>query len=73
MQEDTVPSRSRGIAQDEPASAWKPEPPDILPGMGKYINPAAMKQAAEEEPSTSTAILMTKKKPSWGFEDFSSW
>ncbi|XP_047552697.1 RING-type E3 ubiquitin-protein ligase PPIL2 isoform X1 [Lutra lutra] len=42
-------------------------------GVGKYINPAATKRAAEEEPSTSTAVPAAKKKPSRGFGDFSSW
>lgn len=42
-------------------------------GVGKYINPAATKRAAEEEPSTSTAIPTAKKRPSRGFGDFSSW
>nr|XP_012417866.1 PREDICTED: peptidyl-prolyl cis-trans isomerase-like 2 isoform X2 [Odobenus rosmarus divergens] len=42
-------------------------------GVGKYINPAATKRAAEEEPSTSTAVPVAKKKPSRGFGDFSSW
>lgn len=42
-------------------------------GVGKYINPAATKRAAEEEPSTSTAAPAAKKKPSRGFGDFSSW
>ncbi|XP_012886973.1 PREDICTED: peptidyl-prolyl cis-trans isomerase-like 2 [Dipodomys ordii] len=41
-------------------------------GVGKYINPAATKRAAEEEPSTSSASV-TKKRPSRGFGDFSSW
>ena len=31
------------------------------------------KRVAEEEPSTSTAVPVAKKKPSRGFEDFSSW
>lgn len=31
------------------------------------------KRAAEEEPSTSTAVPTAKKKPSRGFGDFSSW
>ncbi|XP_028635457.1 RING-type E3 ubiquitin-protein ligase PPIL2 [Grammomys surdaster] len=42
-------------------------------GVGKYINPAATKRAAEEEPSTSATIPMAKKRPSRGFGDFSSW
>lgn len=31
------------------------------------------KRVAEEEPSTSAAVPVAKKKPSRGFEDFSSW
>lgn len=31
------------------------------------------KRAAEEEPSTSATVPMSKKKPSRGFGDFSSW
>ncbi|KAJ1074206.1 hypothetical protein K5549_019849, partial [Capra hircus] len=42
-------------------------------GVGKYISPAVTKRVAEEEPSTSTAVPVAKKKPSRGFEDFSSW
>ncbi|KAI4557596.1 hypothetical protein MJT46_014275 [Ovis ammon polii x Ovis aries] len=42
-------------------------------GVGKYISPAVTKRVAEEEPSTSAAVPVAKKKPSRGFEDFSSW
>lgn len=31
------------------------------------------KRVAEEEPSTSAAVPVAKKKPSRGFGDFSSW
>ncbi|MXQ97632.1 hypothetical protein E5288_WYG019126 [Bos mutus] len=42
-------------------------------GVGKYISPAVTKRVAEEEPSTSAAVPVAKKKPSRGFGDFSSW
>uniref|UniRef100_F7A1Z2 RING-type E3 ubiquitin-protein ligase PPIL2 n=1 Tax=Macaca mulatta TaxID=9544 RepID=F7A1Z2_MACMU len=48
-------------------------PQTFRQGVGKYINPAATKRAAEEEPSTSATVPMSKKKPSRGFGDFSSW
>uniref|UniRef100_G1PV35 RING-type E3 ubiquitin-protein ligase PPIL2 n=1 Tax=Myotis lucifugus TaxID=59463 RepID=G1PV35_MYOLU len=48
-------------------------PPTYRQGVGKYINPAATKRAADEEPSTSAAIPVAKKKPSGGFKDFSAW
>ncbi|ELK15584.1 Peptidyl-prolyl cis-trans isomerase-like 2 [Pteropus alecto] len=48
-------------------------PPTYRQGVGKYINPAATKRVAEEEPSTSAAVPVAKKKPSRGFGDFSSW
>lgn len=48
-------------------------PQTFRQGVGKYINPAATKRVAEEEPSTSATVPMSKKKPSRGFGDFSSW
>nr|XP_020765055.1 peptidyl-prolyl cis-trans isomerase-like 2 [Odocoileus virginianus texanus] len=42
-------------------------------GVGKYISPAVTKRVAEEEPSSSAAVPVAKKKPSRGFGDFSSW
>ncbi|ELK26284.1 Peptidyl-prolyl cis-trans isomerase-like 2 [Myotis davidii] len=48
-------------------------PPTYRQGVGKYINPAATKRAADEEPSTSAAVPVAKKKPSGGFKDFSAW
>ncbi|XP_028336003.1 RING-type E3 ubiquitin-protein ligase PPIL2 isoform X3 [Physeter macrocephalus] len=42
-------------------------------GVGKYISPVVTKRVAEEEPSTSAAVPVAKKKPSRGFGDFSSW
>ncbi|XP_009005537.1 RING-type E3 ubiquitin-protein ligase PPIL2 isoform X2 [Callithrix jacchus] len=48
-------------------------PQTFRQGVGKYINPAAKKRAAEEEPSTSATVPTSKKQPSRGFGDFSSW
>lgn len=48
-------------------------PPTYRQGVGKYISPAATKRVADEEPSTSAAVSVAKKKPSRGFTDFSSW
>ncbi|KAF6082560.1 peptidylprolyl isomerase like 2 [Phyllostomus discolor] len=47
-------------------------PPMYRQGVGKYISPAATKRVADEEPSTSAAVPVAKKKPSRGFTDFSS-
>ncbi|XP_006894666.1 PREDICTED: peptidyl-prolyl cis-trans isomerase-like 2-like [Elephantulus edwardii] len=50
-----------------------PGPQAYRQGVGKYISRAVTKRASEDEPSTSTATSSTKKRPSWGFGDFSSW
>nr|XP_020016341.1 peptidyl-prolyl cis-trans isomerase-like 2 [Castor canadensis]XP_020016342.1 peptidyl-prolyl cis-trans isomerase-like 2 [Castor canadensis]XP_020016343.1 peptidyl-prolyl cis-trans isomerase-like 2 [Castor canadensis] len=65
-----APEAKVKIGQPQPGSQG---PQTYRQGVGKYINPAATKRAAEEEPSTSTAAPVAKKKPSRGFGDFSSW
>lgn len=68
--EEAVPESTVKKSQPKPGSQG---PPTYRQGVGKYINPAATKRVAEEEPSTSTAVPVAKKKPSRGFGDFSSW
>ncbi|XP_041533858.1 RING-type E3 ubiquitin-protein ligase PPIL2 isoform X2 [Microtus oregoni] len=69
-QQQVDPEAKVKTSQPQPGSQG---PQTYRQGVGKYINPAATKRAAEEEPSTSTAVPMAKKKPSRGFGDFSSW
>uniref|UniRef100_A0A452T9G1 Peptidylprolyl isomerase like 2 n=1 Tax=Ursus maritimus TaxID=29073 RepID=A0A452T9G1_URSMA len=47
--------------------------PALREGVGSHDSPLSRKRAAEEEPSTSTAAPVAKKKASRGFGDFSSW
>ncbi|KAM4858628.1 RING-type E3 ubiquitin-protein ligase PPIL2 isoform X2 [Urocitellus parryii] len=67
---EVAPEAKVKSSQPQPGSQG---PQTYRQGVGKYINPAATKRAAEEEPSTSTAASISKKKPSRGFGDFSSW
>ncbi|OBS63539.1 hypothetical protein A6R68_07947 [Neotoma lepida] len=69
-QQQVDPEAKVKMSQPQPGNQG---PQTYRQGVGKYINPAATKRAAEEEPSTSTAVPMAKKKPSRGFGDFSSW
>ncbi|XP_057619651.1 RING-type E3 ubiquitin-protein ligase PPIL2 isoform X2 [Chionomys nivalis] len=69
-QQQVDPEAKVKTSQPQPGNQG---PQTYRQGVGKYINPAATKRAAEEEPSTSTAVPMAKKKPSRGFGDFSSW
>ncbi|XP_035932352.1 RING-type E3 ubiquitin-protein ligase PPIL2 isoform X3 [Halichoerus grypus] len=68
--EEAAPENTGKTHQPKPG---RQGPQTYRQGVGKYINPAATKRAAEEEPSTSTAVPVAKKKPSRGFGDFSSW
>ncbi|XP_019520976.1 PREDICTED: peptidyl-prolyl cis-trans isomerase-like 2 isoform X1 [Hipposideros armiger] len=68
--EEAAPESTVKKSQPKPGSQG---PPTYRQGVGKYISPAATKRVAEEEPSTSTAVPVAKKKPSRGFGDFSSW
>ncbi|EHB09774.1 Peptidyl-prolyl cis-trans isomerase-like 2 [Heterocephalus glaber] len=61
------------VKTNQPPQSGTQGPQTYRHGVGKYINPAATKRVAEEEPSTSTAVPVAKKKPSRGFGDFSSW
>lgn len=67
---EVTPEDKMKNSQPQPGSQG---PQTYRQGVGKYINPAATKRVAEEEPSTSTAAPVAKKKSSWGFGDFSSW
>lgn len=66
-------------APEAPAKAPQPQagsqgPQTYRQGVGKYINPAATKRAAEEEPAASAAAPVPKKQAGrGGFGDFSSW
>lgn len=68
--EAAAPETTVKKSQPKPGSQG---PPTYRQGVGKYINPAATKRVADEEPSTSAAVPVAKKKPSQGFRDFSSW
>uniref|UniRef100_A0A673URY9 RING-type E3 ubiquitin transferase n=1 Tax=Suricata suricatta TaxID=37032 RepID=A0A673URY9_SURSU len=68
--EEAAPESTVKSSQPKPGSQG---PQTYRQGVGKYINPAATKRVAEEEPSTSAAVPVAKKKPSRGFGDFSSW
>lgn len=63
--------------ESSPKSSQPPQgsqgPQAYRQGVGKYISPAVTKRVAEEEPSSSAAVPVAKKKPGRGFGDFSSW
>ncbi|KAG8146291.1 putative Peptidylprolyl isomerase-like 2 protein [Naja naja] len=66
QEEETTKRESKEVPKKEP-----PTPKTYRTGVGKYINIAAAKRAAEEGPSTSG--VAKKEKKTGGFGDFSSW
>uniref|UniRef100_A0A8C5RX25 RING-type E3 ubiquitin-protein ligase PPIL2 n=1 Tax=Laticauda laticaudata TaxID=8630 RepID=A0A8C5RX25_LATLA len=66
QEEEATKRESKEVPKKEPAT-----PKTYRTGVGKYINIAAAKRAAEEGPSTSG--VAKKEKKTGGFGDFSSW
>ncbi|XP_015685539.1 RING-type E3 ubiquitin-protein ligase PPIL2-like [Protobothrops mucrosquamatus] len=66
QEEEAMKAKSKDIPKKEP-----PTPKTYRTGVGKYINIAAAKRAAEDGPSTS--MVSKKEKKTAGFGDFSSW
>ncbi|XP_022406879.1 RING-type E3 ubiquitin-protein ligase PPIL2 isoform X1 [Monodon monoceros] len=76
--EERKKTRLEAAALESTAKTSQPQqgsqgPQTYRRGVGKYISPVVTKRVAEEEPSTSAAVPVAKKKPSRGFGDFSSW
>ncbi|KAB0362380.1 hypothetical protein FD754_006536 [Muntiacus muntjak] len=76
--EERRKTRLEAVAPEStPKSSQPPQgsqgPQAYRQGVGKYISPAVTKRVAEEEPSSSAAVPVAKKKPGRGFGDFSSW
>ncbi|XP_067556108.1 RING-type E3 ubiquitin-protein ligase PPIL2 isoform X1 [Pseudorca crassidens] len=76
--EERKKTRLEAAALESTAKTSQPQqgsqgPQTYRQGVGKYISPVVTKRVAEEEPSTSAAVPVAKKKPSRGFGDFSSW
>ncbi|XP_059884474.1 RING-type E3 ubiquitin-protein ligase PPIL2 isoform X2 [Delphinus delphis] len=76
--EERKKTRLEAAALESTAKTSQPQqgsqgPQMYRQGVGKYISPVVTKRVAEEEPSTSAAVPVAKKKPSRGFGDFSSW